>query len=101
MADFVTMNDLMSLKDRLISWGFAENNIRTFFANGINMSMDDGECLFYSIMIIQTLSIVVLKLSIHYNYNIMVSIYRFLHFVHIITNWCCCNTIITLSSYLL
>lgn len=46
MADFVTMNDLMSLKDRLISWGFAENNIRTFFANGINMSMDDGECLF-------------------------------------------------------
>lgn len=41
MADFVTMNDLMSLKDRLISWGFAENNIRTFFANGINMSMDD------------------------------------------------------------
>jgi len=70
MADFVTMNDLMSLKDRLISWGFAENNIRTFFANGINMSMDDGECLFYSI--IQTLSIVLLKLSIHFNYNIMI-----------------------------
>lgn len=50
MADFVTMNDLMSLKDRLISWGYAENNIRTFFANGINMSMDDGEYLFYRII---------------------------------------------------
>lgn len=60
MADFVTMNDLMSLKDRLISWGFAENNIRTFFANGINMSMDDGECLFYRI--IQKCPIVLVKL---------------------------------------
>lgn len=43
MADFVTMYDLMSLRDRLVSWGFAENNIKTFFANGINMSIDDGE----------------------------------------------------------
>lgn len=43
MADFVTMYDLMSLRDRLVSWGFAENNIKTFFANGINMSIDDGK----------------------------------------------------------
>lgn len=43
MADFVTMFDLTSLKDRLISWGFAENNILTFFNNGIKMIVDDGE----------------------------------------------------------
>lgn len=42
MADFVTMYDLESLKDRLVSWGFSENNIRTFFANSIRRSEDDG-----------------------------------------------------------
>ncbi|VVC26738.1 Hypothetical protein CINCED_3A000879 [Cinara cedri] len=41
MADFVTTYDLVSLRDRLVSWGFAENNIRTFFANGIRMNVDD------------------------------------------------------------
>lgn len=43
MADFVTMYDLESLKDGLVSWGFAEDNVRTFFANGIRTSGDDGE----------------------------------------------------------
>lgn len=42
-ADFVTTYDLMSLKDRLVSWGFSVNNIRTFFANGLGMEIDDGE----------------------------------------------------------
>ncbi|XP_050424339.1 uncharacterized protein LOC126835654 [Adelges cooleyi] len=40
-ADFVTTYDLMSLKDRLVSWGFSVNNIRTFFANGLGMEIDD------------------------------------------------------------
>lgn len=43
MADFVTMNDLVSLRDRLVSWGFAESNVKTFFSNGISMDEDDGE----------------------------------------------------------
>lgn len=43
MADFVTSYDLTSLRDRLVSWGFAESNIRTFFANGIKTAVDEGK----------------------------------------------------------
>lgn len=50
MADFVTMYDLTSLKDRLVSWGFSENNIRTFFANGIKANLDDGKSMYIQVV---------------------------------------------------
>lgn len=45
VADFTTTYDLTSLRDRLISWGFAPEDIRTFFANGLdrNVQIDEGK----------------------------------------------------------
>lgn len=43
VADFMTSYDLTSLRDRLISWGFAPSDIRTFFANGLDTKVQDDE----------------------------------------------------------
>lgn len=74
LADFVTMYDLVSLRNRLRDWGFSTRNMKTFFANGINTVTntsreddDDGEYTSKRIIEYMKLkSIYYLSFIIHY-----------------------------------
>jgi len=58
VADYVAMYDLGILRNQLVSWGFAENHIQTFFANSIKKNDDDGEYI-YNIRIYQNGKLVI------------------------------------------